>query len=97
MKNILFAFFLLTLAACSVFAQEKPVAFVGAKIIPVVGQPIENGILIVQNGKITSRFSDFGEVIRLRCSFPSRSQFPTQDLNDKLKIPFLSLKNFFKH
>jgi len=54
MKNILFVVFLLMLVACSVFAQEKPTAFVGAKIIPVVGQPIENGILIVHNGKITA-------------------------------------------
>jgi len=54
MKNNLFFFFLFTLAVCSVVGQEKPTAFVGAKIIPVAGQPIENGILIVQNGKITA-------------------------------------------
>jgi imidazolonepropionase-like amidohydrolase len=35
-----------------VFAQDKPTAYIGAKIIPIVGEPIENGILIVQNGKI---------------------------------------------
>ncbi len=35
-------------------AQDKPTAYVGAKIIPIVGQPIENGILIVQNGKIVA-------------------------------------------
>ncbi|MDQ3321547.1 MAG: amidohydrolase family protein [Acidobacteriota bacterium] len=54
MKKNLFVLFLITAAVCSVFGQEKPVAFVGAKIIPIVGQPIENGILIVQNGKITA-------------------------------------------
>lgn len=36
------------------FSQEKPIAFKGALIYPVVGRPIPNGILIVQNGKIKS-------------------------------------------
>ncbi|HXG82605.1 MAG TPA: amidohydrolase family protein [Pyrinomonadaceae bacterium] len=54
MKKNLFVFFLITATVCSVFGQEKSVAFVGAKIIPIVGQPIENGVLIVQNGKITA-------------------------------------------
>ncbi len=35
-------------------AQDKPTAYVGAKIIPIIGQPIENGILIIQNGKIVA-------------------------------------------
>ena len=35
-------------------AQEKPIAFLNARIIPVVGQPIEQGVLLVQNGKITA-------------------------------------------
>jgi imidazolonepropionase-like amidohydrolase len=81
MKNILFAFFLLTLAACSVFAQEKPVAFVGAKIIPVVGQPIENGILIVQNGKITA----IGDARTVRLS----SDVQTIDTQGKVIMPGL--------
>ncbi len=42
------------LIATALHAQEKPVAFTGAKIIPVVGEPIENGILLVQHGKITA-------------------------------------------
>lgn len=43
-------------AALSVngFAQEKPIAFINARIIPIVGAPIEQGIMIVQNGKITA-------------------------------------------
>jgi len=35
-------------------AQDAPIAFVGAQILPVDGPPIENGILIVQDGKIVS-------------------------------------------
>jgi imidazolonepropionase-like amidohydrolase len=33
-------------------AQDKPMAFKGALIYPVSGTPIQNGTLIVQNGKI---------------------------------------------
>lgn len=35
-----------------VWAQEKPLAFTGAEIVPVSGEPIADGVLIVQNGKI---------------------------------------------
>jgi len=33
-------------------SQEKPLVFKGARIIPIVGKPIENGVLVVQKGKI---------------------------------------------
>lgn len=33
-------------------AQERPLAFTGAEILPVSGDPIEEGVLIVQDGKI---------------------------------------------
>lgn len=33
-------------------AQEKPHAFRGATIIPIEGEPIQNGMLLVQHGKI---------------------------------------------
>lgn len=35
-------------------AQDKPQAFVGAHLIPIVGNEIDNGVLIVQKGKIMS-------------------------------------------
>lgn len=61
---------LMLILACPLFAQEKPTAYVNAKIIPIVGQPIENGILLIQNGKIaavgdarTVRLSDDVEII----------------------------------
>ena len=38
--------------AASLPAQEKPIAFTGAQIIPIVGEPIANGVLVVQHGKI---------------------------------------------
>ncbi len=34
--------------------QENPIAFVGAKIIPIVGEPIDRGVLVVSGGKITA-------------------------------------------
>lgn len=42
------------LSVVSVVAQEKLTAFVNAKIIPIVGQPIEKGVLLIQNGKIVA-------------------------------------------
>jgi imidazolonepropionase-like amidohydrolase len=38
----------------AISAQDKPTAYIGAKIIPIIGQPIDNGILLVQNGKIVA-------------------------------------------
>lgn len=33
-------------------AQETPIAFTGARIIPVIGDEIENGVLVVHRGEI---------------------------------------------
>jgi len=54
MKKYLICIGLFFLCFASADAQEKPTAFINARIIPVVGQPIEQGILLVQNGKITA-------------------------------------------
>lgn len=35
-------------------AQEQPHAFRGATLIPIAGQPIANGVLVVQGGRITA-------------------------------------------
>jgi imidazolonepropionase-like amidohydrolase len=45
------AFLAWTLTAAG---QEKPQAYVGAEIIPIVGPPISKGVLIVHRGKITA-------------------------------------------
>ncbi|MCH8052888.1 MAG: amidohydrolase, partial [Planctomycetes bacterium] len=43
------------LSFCSaVPAQEKPLAFVGAKIILIDGANIEEGVLVVHQGRITA-------------------------------------------
>src|SRR5688572_27198671 len=54
MKKYPGSIFVLFVCVCSLFGQTRPTAFVGARIIPIVGQPIEEGVLLVQNGKITA-------------------------------------------
>ncbi|MEJ7701639.1 MAG: amidohydrolase family protein [Pyrinomonadaceae bacterium] len=61
--------------------QEKPVAFINAKIIPIVGQPIENGVLIVQNGRISA----VGDARTIRLS----SEAQTINLEGKVIMPGL--------
>ncbi|MGK2858359.1 MAG: amidohydrolase family protein [Thermoanaerobaculia bacterium] len=41
-------------AAMGATAQQRPHAFVGATIIPIAGDPIENGTLVVDKGKIVA-------------------------------------------
>ncbi|MBA4135823.1 MAG: amidohydrolase [Opitutus sp.] len=43
---------LAVLLAVGVCAQEKTIVFQGAQLIPIVGEPIANGVLVVQGGKI---------------------------------------------
>lgn len=40
--------------ALGVSAQEKSVAFVGARIIPIASEPIDGGVLLMQHGKIVA-------------------------------------------
>jgi len=81
MKKSLFSFLILFLLVCSSYGQEKPTAFINARIIPIVGQPIEQGILLVQNGKITA----VGDARTVRLS----SDVITIDLNGKVIMPGL--------
>lgn len=52
MKRYLCVLSAVVILVSSAAAQEMRTAFVGAKIIPIVGQPIENGFILVHNGKI---------------------------------------------
>ena len=54
MKKTFAAVCCVLFAAGILAAQEKPTAYINARIIPIAGQPIEQGILLVQNGKITA-------------------------------------------
>lgn len=44
----------LALAAVPAAAQERPIAFTGARLLPITSPPIENGVLVVQGGKIVA-------------------------------------------
>lgn len=52
MKKFVSSLFILSLFVFSALGQEMRTVFVGAKIIPIVGNPIDNGFLLVHNGKI---------------------------------------------
>ncbi len=60
MNKYFCSLFLLVLCAFSVFSQEMRTAYVGAKIIPIIGSPIENGFLLVHKGKIIQVGSAYG-------------------------------------
>lgn len=81
MKNVLLSIFLLFCYVCVADGQSKPVAYINARIIPIVGQPIEQGILIVQNGKITA----VGDARTVKLS----SDVQTVDLKGKVVMPGL--------
>lgn len=48
------SFLLVSFLAMGLQAQEKPMAFKGALVYTVAGDPIENGVLVVHKGKIVS-------------------------------------------
>jgi imidazolonepropionase-like amidohydrolase len=54
MRRTLSAALLAAAAALPARAQEQPHAFRGATLIPIAGQPIANGVLVVQGGRITA-------------------------------------------
>ncbi|MBK9215716.1 MAG: amidohydrolase family protein [Chloracidobacterium sp.] len=54
MKRVILGFLATCLLALATHAQEKPVAFINARVIPIVGEPIEQGIVLIQNGKIAA-------------------------------------------
>jgi imidazolonepropionase-like amidohydrolase len=54
MKRYFCSFLVLFSLCCPLFGQQKPIAFINARIIPIVGAPFEQGILLVQNGRIIS-------------------------------------------
>jgi imidazolonepropionase-like amidohydrolase len=68
-------------AAVTLHAQENPVAFTGATIIPITGEPIEHGLLLVQHGKITA----VGDARTVRLS----SDVQVVDVTGKVIMPGL--------
>ncbi|HLR76164.1 MAG TPA: hypothetical protein VK106_00800, partial [Balneolaceae bacterium] len=81
MKKILFTLFFAAMLPFTLFGQKQPKAFKGAKILPITSEPIENGILIVQDGTIRA-IGSIGEV-----EIPSNAK--VYDLSDKIIMPGL--------
>jgi imidazolonepropionase-like amidohydrolase len=54
MKKLILPFIAVLAVVSPVFSQVKATAYINAKIIPIVGAPIEQGVLLIQNGKITA-------------------------------------------
>jgi imidazolonepropionase-like amidohydrolase len=52
MKQLYLCAGAILLMVCPLLGQSRPTAIINARIIPVVGQPIEQGILLIQDGKI---------------------------------------------
>lgn len=46
------ALMIVLMSSFAAFGQSTPQVFTGADIIPITGEPINNGVLIVQNGEI---------------------------------------------
>lgn len=66
---------------CTVLGQQRPTAFINARIITISGATIEQGILLVQNGKITA----VGDARTVRLS----SDVQTIDVAGKVIMPGL--------
>ncbi len=46
--------FILTMVSSLAFTQDKPIALKGGKILTVTKGVIENGVIVMQGGKITA-------------------------------------------
>lgn len=54
MKKILFSLAAAAILSTAAFSQARPTAFIHARIIPVSGPVIEDGVIVFENGKITA-------------------------------------------
>jgi len=75
------AFLFALLCATAGVAQERPQAYVGARILPISGPAIENGVLVVHRGKIVA--------IGARGSTQIPSDAESHDLSGKVIMPGL--------
>ena len=81
MKQLYLCAAAILLTVCPLLGQTKPTAFINARIIPITGAPIEQGILLVQDGKIKA----VGDARTVRLS----SDVVTIDMAGKTIMPGL--------
>jgi imidazolonepropionase-like amidohydrolase len=81
MRKTLAAFCALLCAAAPAWAQERPKAYVGARLITIAGPEIANGVLVVANGKIL----DIGDAASVK--IPTNAE--RIDLAGKVVMPGL--------
>jgi len=81
MKKLIHYTFAACLLAGVAFAQDRPTAFINARVIPISGPVLEQGVVIFQNGKITA----VGDARTVRLS----SDVVTIDMAGKTIMPGL--------
>lgn len=79
-RHILFNLLLIFALPVFLLAQQ-PKVFTGAKIIPISGEPIENGVMVIEDGKITAVGS------KADIDIPSNAQ--ENDVSGKVIMPGL--------
>jgi imidazolonepropionase-like amidohydrolase len=52
LRNVLIKSIAIFVLVCPVLGQDRPTAFINARIIPINGPVIEQGIMLIRNGKI---------------------------------------------
>lgn len=81
MNKFLVGVSIVLMSTIVIFGQTRPTAFINARIIPIVGQPIEQGVLLIQNGKIVA----VGDARTVRLS----SDVQTVDMRGMVIMPGL--------
>lgn len=82
MKKTLFCIIaVICLSVCTILGQQRSTAYLNAKIIPISGETIEQGILLVKNGKIVA----VGDARTIKLS----SDVQIVDLTGKVIMPGL--------
>jgi imidazolonepropionase-like amidohydrolase len=81
MNKLLTICVMLCLCVLNLQAQDRPHVFEGAEIIPIAGDPIPNGVMIIQNGKI--------EAVGASGSLSIPQNAVRVDVSDKVIMPGL--------